>query len=80
MTFSITRYLSSESLTVAVEELQSVLDSVACPQAVHLLLLLNEGDEGGPLNLHGLARPDHDCHEVIFVMSKLMTLTCHTAR
>ena len=63
MTFSITRYLSSESLTVAVEELQSVLDSVACPQAVHLLLLLNEGDEGGPFHLYGLARPYHDCYE-----------------
>ena len=51
------------TLTVAVEELQSVLDPVAGPQAVHLLLLLNEGDEGGPLHLHGLARPDHDSHQ-----------------
>lgn len=51
------------TLTVAVEELQSVLDPVAGPQAVHLLLLLNEGDEGGSLYLHGLPRPDHDRHE-----------------
>ena len=51
------------ALTFAVEELQSILDPVAGPQAVHLLLLLNKGDEGGPLHLHGLARPDHDSHQ-----------------
>ena len=63
--------MTIKTLTVAVEELQSVLDPITGPQAVHLLLLLNEGDEGGPLHLHGLARPDHDCHEsrVIVVMS-----------
>ena len=49
--------------TVAVKELESVLDPVACPQAVHLLLLLYEGDEGGPFHLHGLTRPDQECQE-----------------
>ena len=53
----------SDKLTVAVEQLQSVLYPVAGPQAVHLLLLLYEGDEGGPLHLHGLARPYHECQE-----------------
>ena len=43
--------------TVAVEELQPVLDAVAGPQAVHLLLLLDEGDEGSPLHLHRLPGP-----------------------
>ena len=48
--------------TVAVEELQSVLDAVAGPQAVHLLLLLDEGDEGSPLHLHRLPGPGSSQH------------------
>ena len=59
-----------EILTVGVKELQSVLDSIAGPQAVHLLLLLNEGDEGRPLHLHGLTSPivqrDHKVEKVGF--------------
>ena len=70
----------SITLTVAVEQLQSVLDPVAGPQAVHLLLLLNEGDEGGPLHLHGLARPDHNGHESRGHHRHDLTLTCHKAR
>ena len=49
-------------LTVAVEELQPVLDAVAGPQAVHLLLLLYEGDEGSPLHLHRLPGPGSSQH------------------
>ena len=57
------------ALTVAVEELKSVLDPVAGPQAVHLLLLLNEGDEGGPLHLHGLARPEQHFEILLLKLS-----------
>ena len=70
----------SITLTVAVEELQSVLDPVAGPQAVHLLFLLNEGNEGGPLHLHGLARPVHDSHDSRGHHRHDLTLTCHTER
>ena len=49
-------------LTIAVEELQPVLDAVAGPQAVHLLLLLDEGDEGRPLHLHRLPGPGLSQH------------------
>ena len=48
--------------TVAVEELKPVLDAVAGPQAVHLLLLLDEGDEGRPLDLHRLPGPGSSQH------------------
>ena len=43
--------------TVGVEQLEPVLDAVAGPLAVHLLLLLDERDERGALHLHRLARP-----------------------
>lgn len=55
-------------LTVGVKKLQSVLDSIAGSQAVHLLLLLDEGDEGRPLDLHGLTssivQGDHKVEKV----------------
>ena len=43
--------------TIRVEELQPVLDSIACPQSINLLLLLDEGYEGRPLHLNRLAGP-----------------------
>ena len=49
-------------LTIAVEELKPILDPVTGPQSVNLLVLLDEGDEGGPLHLHRLARPEHHHH------------------
>ena len=49
-------------LTIAVEELKPILDPVTGPQPVNLLVLLDEGDEGGPLHLHRLARPEHHHH------------------
>ncbi len=41
-------------LTIGVEQLQPVLNPVGCPHPVDLRVLLYEGDEGGPLHLHGL--------------------------
>ena len=43
--------------TIRVEELQPVLDPIASPQSINLLLLLDEGYEGRPLHLHRLAGP-----------------------
>ena len=43
--------------TVGVEELEPVLNPIAGSQPVHLLLLLDEGNERRPLHLHWLAGP-----------------------
>ena len=44
------------------------MDSIAGPQAINLLLLLNEGYEGRPLHLHRLTSPivqgDHKVEKV----------------
>ena len=60
--------MDSEQLTVRVEQLQPVLYTVAGPDPVDLCVLLDEGDERGPLHLDRLPRAvvqrDHEVEEV----------------
>ena len=56
-TYQFCRQTGRIIFTVWVEELQSVLNSIAGSQPVNLLLLLDEGNEGRPLHLHWLAGP-----------------------
>ena len=68
--------------TIRIEKLEPVLDSIASPQAVNFLLLLDEGYKSRPLHLHGLPGPvvegDHEVEKVWFsqVCRRLLFKVC----
>ena len=43
-----------KNLTIRIKELESVMNSIGGPNSVHLLVFLDEGYKGRPLDLNGL--------------------------